>query len=229
MKIKNKLILLLLLSLISGNSFCQLLETRNLLSVTAGVGTLKGNDNNLFFPSSLNHSGLNVDVGYRRKITSWLAGGLSLGYNRFSSPTISPGFAEVVTSGGTFITAGPQVIIHSPYKSLGILNRLRLGIAITPQFHYYSGERSLLIDNEVLPVNGGSTIQSNIVMDSNSLGFGAKLSPEINLRITQRFGLKLAYNLQLLNVFSGYDTEALVGNSFLAGMIFTFGHNKLVF
>ena len=207
----------------------QLLETRHLISITTGYGTLNGNADNLFFPSSITHSGFNLDAGYSRKIKPWLAGGLSVGYYQFSSPTESPDFAEVVTTGGAFFTAGPKVIIHSSFKKIGLFNRLRLGIALTPQFHYYTGERFVLIDNEIFPVNTGDAIPPIIEMDESSSGFGAKITPEINYRISQRIGVKLSYNLQFLSVFSGFDRERMISHSFGGGLVFTFGNYKQIF
>ncbi|MCG8582482.1 MAG: hypothetical protein MI866_21330 [Bacteroidales bacterium] len=230
MKIFKNILLTFILCACSFSCFGQLLETRQLISFNSGYGVLNGVDDNLFFPSSVKQSGLSIDLSYGHKITPWLAGGVSIGYIQFASPDTNPGFAEIKTNSSTsFLTVGPQVILHSPFKSQGVFNRIRLGLAIVPQFHHYSGERSVKIDNVVIPANKDEMILSVIEMNKNSTGFGAKIGPEINYRITQRFGLRLAYNWQLLSVYSGYDREQLVANSVLGGLIFTFGNRKALF
>jgi hypothetical protein len=228
---KNFKLLLIFTSLIilQQHASGQLLETRHLVSVNVGYGTLNGQEGNLFFPEELSQSTLNVDLNYGRKIKNWLAGGLSFGYQQLSSPTSNPGFAQVNSSNGQFLTLGPQLVFHSPHKNTGVYNWLRLGCSITPQFHHYSGDRTLLIDNEVLPINESGSIRPEIDMESKSSGFGAKLSPEVNLRITQRLGFRLAYHLQFLDVYSGFDREPLINHSVLGGMILTLGNYKQFF
>ncbi len=229
MKNFRNILLGCLLSTFTTGSFSQILETRQLISINAGNGTVTGNEDHLFFPSSINQKGLNVDLSYEHKINSYLAGGISIGYNHFARPNDQPGFAEINTYGSTFLTVGPRIVLHSPYKYSGLFNRIRIGLALTPQFHYYSGERSLNIDNEIILENGGETEQPTIEMNAKSSGFGAKVGPEINCRITQRVGLKLSYNLQLLSVYTGYEREQLVANSVVGGLIFTFGNKKSLF
>jgi len=229
MKINKHILLGLMLFILPLKGFCQFLETHQLISINTGYGMLNGGEDNLFFPSSVNQSGLNIDLSYGHKITPWLAGGLSIGYCQFAGSNTNPGFAEIETDGSTFITAGPQIVLHSPYNSKGILNRIRMGLALIPQYHYYSGDRSLNVDNEVLPINDGVPIKPVIEMNSKSSGFGVKLSPEINCRITQRFGLRLAYNMQLLTVFTGFDQENMLSHSLTGGVLFTFGNSKQLF
>ena len=211
------------------SSFGQMLETRQLISVAAGYGTLKGGKNHIFFPSPLNQSGLNVDFSYEHKINSWWAAGLSLGYNHFTKPSGVHKLTEISTHGSEFLTVGPRVVFHSPHLPIGVFHRMRVGLALTPQFQYYSGERSLLINNEAIPDNENVFIHPTLEMNPKSSGFGAKLSPEMNYRISQRLGLKLTYNLQILNVNTGYNREQLTANSILGGLIFTFGNRKLLF
>lgn len=229
MEVIRNILLGFLLCVCTTSSFSQMLETRQLISINAGYGTVTGSEDHLFFPSSINQKGVNVDLTYEHKINSYLAGGVSIGYNHFDRPNDQPGFAEINTNGSTFLTVGPRIVLHSLYKSSRLSNRIRIGLALIPQLHFYSGERSLNIDNEIILDNGGETEQPTIDMNAKSSGLGAKISPEVNCRITQRVGLKLSYNLQLLSVYTGYEREQLVVNSVVGGLIFTFGNKKSLF
>lgn len=206
----------------------QFLETRQAVGFDVGYGVLNGNDDNLFFPSSANQSGLVVNFDYTHKVASWIAGGVSLGYNYFSSPHSSSDFARIRTFGSNFISVGPCLLLHSPFRTDGFFNRFSLGFTVTPQFHYYFGERSLHIDNEVYSVDGNNIVPI-IEMNSASSGFGVKLCPAMVCRITQRLGLQLSYQMQWLNVYTGFDKEHLVANSISGGVVYTFGNNKGLF
>lgn len=208
----------------------QLLDANHTISVTAGYGNLSGHSDNLFFPSNINQSALNLNMTYGRKVMDWLSAGLVLNYTSFSEPSVSPGFAELVSEKGAIFSAGPQISFHTPHKVSGVWNWLKIALAVAPKYGYYSGERMLKIDNEIIPVRTTEVVVEPVLeMNETSSGFGFQVSPHISYRITQRFGVRLAYNLQFLNVYTGYDQEKILGQSFSAGLLFTFGNNKQLF
>ena len=229
MKPINQLPLVFILLVISTNCFSQLLETRNTIGVSSGFGNLTGTGDNLFFPSNTSQSTFSVDINYGHRINTWLQGGLAFGYSKFAGSPSSPGFAQIVSNGGTFFSGGPMVVVHPPFKPSGWMNRIRIGLMISPQFYHYSGERSLIIDNEVYSSKSIKPIVPVLTMNGTSSGFATTLEPGLNYRITQRFGLKLAYNLQMLVLSTGYGHETVFSNSLSGGMVFTFGHSKSLF
>ncbi|WP_157482607.1 hypothetical protein [Geofilum rubicundum] len=229
MEIFKKIVLVFVLSMLTVVCFGQLLETRQLLSINGGYGVLTGSENQLFFPSSVHQSGLKVEVSYEHKINPWLAGGVAMGYHHFLGPDSDHGFAEISTNGSAFLTVGPRLVLHSAYQSGGLYNRIRFGLALAPQFHFYSGERLLNIDNEIVPENREGTYRPVLEMNETSSGLGAKISPEMNYRLTQRLGLKLVYHFEFLSVYSGFEREQVAANSLMGGLIFTFGNRKSLF
>lgn len=229
MKALKYFIVIFIFLAITNRANCQFLETRQIVDVIAGPATLSGNENNMFFPSSLSYSGMNFNVAYGYKIKPRLEAGLAVGYLNFTSSDGDAGFAQVQASGASVFSVGPQVVVHSPFSETGMFNRFRFALAITPQYQYYSGERSLLIDNEVVPNNGSSNVASTVEMNPSSSGFGARLSPEVYCRFTQRVGLKIAYNAQYCNFESGYGGESLLSHSMLVGLMVTFGNYKQLF
>lgn len=210
-------------------SCCQLLETRHLISVNVGYGQLEGNEGNLFFPPNISQSSIILDANYERKINPWLAGGLAIAYHQMANVDNSSSFAKLISEDETFITVGPLVSVHTPFKTNGVFNSLRFGLSVIPQLYFHSGNRSLHIKNEVQPIDGVNTLTTIVGMNNEGTGFGTKCSPEINYRITQRFGIRLAYNLQFLNVYTGYDNEFVVEQSLSGGFLFIFGNNKQIF
>ncbi|MBS2098280.1 hypothetical protein [Carboxylicivirga linearis] len=230
MKNKITFIILLTLTVNSISTFSQLLETKHIIGITGGYGTLSGSgNNNMFFPDEVGLTGFNIDISYGHKMYSWLSGGAVLGYYQFSDPTLYTGFAQISSDGGKLISFGPQVNIHSPHKENGLLNSLRFGLAAAPQFHYYSGERMLLVDNEVIPLTEAEVIDAKFESTDSSSGFSYKLSPEINFRFSQRVGIKLAYHLQYSNIYTGYDSESTYLHSFMGGLIITLGNYRHIF
>ncbi|MCU4163657.1 hypothetical protein [Carboxylicivirga caseinilyticus] len=227
-----KILMLLFISTTFANySNAQLLETRHQIGITAGYGTLSGisGSTNMFFPSEVNQTGFSFDFSYGHKIYSWLSGGAALGFYNFSEPSTRAGFAQILTDGGNLISVGPQLFVHSPHKEGGLMNRLRLGLSISPQMHLYSGSRSMLVDNEIIPFSETESLEPVYNMTDSSTGFSLKISPEANLRLSQRIGLKLSYNVQYFNIYTGYDNEGTYLNSLMGGLIITLGNYRHVF
>lgn len=224
-----KYIVILILLIITTSAKAQLFETRQIIDMTLGASSLTMDEKNMFFPSSGGQSGINIHAGYGYKITSFLEAGFSFGYLIFTGSSDNKAFVQLVKSEGSIFSVGPQVVLHSPFSEMGIFNRFRIGLAFSPQYRYFSGERSLIIDNEVIQTNNNDNIQPVIEMAGNSSSIGVKLSPEINYRLTQRVGLKVAHNMEYYNIDTGYNSDKLLSHSFLAGMIFTFGNYKLLY
>lgn len=226
-----RLYLSVLLFLMVGVLSCkaQLLETRQSLSFNIGHVAFNGRADNYFFPATANQNGMLMELIYGQRILPWMIGGVSFAYNHLEAPYAQPGFSEVITEGSTLISVGPQFVVHSPFKISGVFNWLRMGLAVTPLYHYFSGDRTLLIDNEVIPVEGVEYVPPKFEMNAGHSGFGLQFSPELNYRITQRIGARIAYNMQLASMSTGYNREKILAQSFTAGLLFTFGNDKKLF
>nr|WP_321453752.1 hypothetical protein [uncultured Carboxylicivirga sp.] len=229
-KIKIVSVLLFISAVFISNCTAQLLETRHIIGVTGGYGSLSGSgSDNMFFPSGVDQSGYSIDISYEHKVYSWLSGGAALGYYKFNDPSETGGFAQIVSNGGDLICIGPQVNMHSPFKSIGWLNRMRLGIALAPQIHFYSGERTVYIENVIVPLNLESPSKPVLYMTDSSRGFSLKISPEVYMRVSQRIGVKLSYMIQFSDIFTGYDNESVFTKSLMGGLIITLGNDRHIF
>nr|WP_319401009.1 hypothetical protein [uncultured Carboxylicivirga sp.] len=229
-KIKVVSVLLFISAVFISNCNAQLLETRHIISVTGGYGSLSGSgSDNMFFPSGVDQSGYNIDISYEHKVYSWLSGGATLGYYKFNDPSVTGGFAQIISNGGDFLCIGPQLNIHSPFKGFGWLNNMRLGIALAPQIHFYSGKRTVFIENVIVPLDLESVTKPVLQMTDSSRGFSFKISPEAYLRVSQRIGVKLSYMIQYSDMFTGYDNESVFTKSLMGGLIITLGNDRHIF
>ncbi|MBI9062585.1 MAG: hypothetical protein JEZ14_11415 [Marinilabiliaceae bacterium] len=225
----RNLLLTVFLFLVMVNVEGQLLDANYTISVTAGYGNLSGQSDNLFFPSTITQPALNLNMAYGRKVMDWLSAGLVLDYTSLSEPSVSPGFAELVSEKGAVFSVGPQISLHSPHKVSGVWNWLKMALALAPKYNYYSGERMLKIDNEIIPVRTTEVVEPVLEMNETSSGFGFQVSPHISYRITQRVGLRLGYNFNVVWLNSGYTNESLFVNTVQGGLIVTLGNPKQVF
>ena len=219
----------LILTTFSMSGFGQLLKTTQTINITAGIGKLNGNNDNLFFPSDASQSLNNFGISYERNVMEWLSVGAVLDYTSLSEPNSPALFAQLITNGESILSTGPLASIHTPFKVTGIFTWLRVGLGIAPKYYYYSGDRKLIIDNEVIPINEASIRTPQLEMKSAISGFCVQLRPQLYYRITQRFGLSMAYSINMLKLHTGFKNEPLRTGYFSAGMLVTFGREKQIF
>lgn len=220
--------MLILLSF-TGNGYGQMLETKHLLSISSGLDHFKGKSDNIFFPSSNSLQALSWNFNYSRKALQWMSYGVDASYSSINDLVFISPLAQYQNSSENILSFGPLVTLHTPFYKMGYRNRILLGFMISPQYHFYSGNREIVINNEIQNLQGSAQYVPALVMEKKSNNLNIKFGPVFNYRITQRMGLQIAYNIQLLKIFSGYSNEQLIRQSLSGGFIFTFGYNKMPF
>lgn len=207
----------------------QLLDARQTIGFSAGYGKVKGEGNNLFFPSSASQLTFNVDLVYTHKILSWLSGGVDISHNDFSGISTQPSFTEVNSLNENLLSFGPIILVHTFYNRTGWLNAFQMGICILPNVNFYSGSRILTVNNEVISLTDGESIMPDIEMNDKSTSLGITLGPEINYRFTQHVGVKIGYSIHLLNINTGYGRENIMESAYEGGLVFFLSNSKQLF
>lgn len=210
-------------------SNAQMLETKYELSLSSGMGTLYGNESNIFFPDLVTQKIENYNLVCTRKVLPWLDGGVSVGYLKMNSIDLVEGFIDNMTSyQGSIKGVGPVLSFHLPYVRTGIWNRLIPGIRISSGVQFLESERVIEFDN-VIFYEGTEGISPTVMMPEADMGIGFLINSGIKYRASQFFGvyLGLAYSYSSFN--TKYGSEKIYPLLFEVGLSLNFGNYKTLF
>ncbi|WP_291860313.1 hypothetical protein [Marinilabilia sp.] len=210
-------------------SSAQMLETKYKLSLSAGTGTLHGNESNIFFPDFVTQKIENYNLVCTRKVLTWMDAGLSIGYLKLNSIDLSEGPIKNMTSyQGNIKGGGPVFSFHLPYVRSGIWNRLIPLIRVSSSMQFLESERVIEFDN-VIFYEGAEEISPTVRMPEADMGVGFSINPGIKYRASQFFGLYLGLAYSYFSFNTKYGSEQLKPLFFEVGLSLNFGNYKTLY
>lgn len=169
----------------------QALDNRLDLSIGFGTGSFTGEKNysegsfvtTAFFPGFTSMTGLSVEGSY--KVKKFLSAGVTLSH-KTGSDWQSDGSHLYYNSRIGIISFAPCLLISTPYRETGLLNRFRFalrGAAVV------GNATSTIEDNRIVIVGGPAAPDV-----SKDVYYGWEVGPSVQYRFTKPFGIYARYS-----------------------------------